>query len=147
MGTLSRINARQKQVLRRVQLLDGEERPRSVKRFSLYFEGFLFGQQGARKSFAEVRRDAAVLGKLHAISVEKPDGSKLQTGDADRVLSEGAHTLLLTGAELLLLQERIEVTNWRTGVSIDVVDAVDFLIAAPEAVDDSQSVTGDSADV
>lgn len=114
-----------------VRVVAFEDVGRSQKRFELCYAAILLGApKGAPRGMDVLRREARLLDALDAISAPDPQAAPL-ADDVPRRLVMVPTSLALLQPDFDLLSKYLEAVAWAPIVARAVVDAADWLAAAP----------------
>jgi hypothetical protein len=112
-----------------VRVVAFDDSARNQRRFDLYYAAILLGAPKGVRGLEVIRREARVLDALDAIS--DPLTADAGPGDVARRHVQAGRALLLSQPEFDLLTQYLAGAEWIPIVSRDVVDAADWLSAAP----------------
>lgn len=112
-----------------VRVIAFDDDRRNQRRFDLYYAAVLLGAPKGPRGLEVIRREARILDALDAISDPSPDA--VGPGDVPRRVVQAGRALLLPQPECDLLTKYLDTAEWVPAVSRDVVDAADWLSAAP----------------
>lgn len=114
-----------------VRVIAFDDDRRNQRRFEIYYAAVLLGAPKGARGLEVIRREARVLDALDAISDLGTTPAPAAAGDVPRRLVQRGRALLLSQPEFDLLCTYLAGAEWVPLVARDVVDAADWLSAAP----------------